>query len=68
MRPVTRKLTRRIPPSSTSNPIFRVNKPAFFDILAATVIVRDSPGGMVTGKLPVIVHVQSFVPPIKRIG
>lgn len=66
--PVTRKSTRRIPSSSINIPAFRVNKPARFGIFTATVKERTSPGGIVTGKLPVTVHVQSFVPPIRRIG
>lgn len=46
----------------------RVNSPACLGIFAATIIFLDSPGGIVTGKLPVTLHVQSVVPPINRIG
>jgi hypothetical protein len=66
--PVTRKSRRLMPLSSTSSPAFRVNSPGCFGIFTATVNDRASPGGTVTGKLPVTVHVQSFVPPIKLIG
>jgi hypothetical protein len=68
IRPVTRKPIFRKPSSSTSKPIGRVNRPACPGIFAATMTERASPGGIVTGKLPVTVHVQSFAAPIKRMG
>lgn len=68
IRPVTRKVTRFIPSSSTTNPTIRVKMPAFSGSLAATVMLRPSPGGIVTGRPPVIEHVQSFAPAISRMG